>query len=425
MRCGSPWSATRRCCIQAVGPQHPDRPGLVGARLAVFLSSGRGGSTRRASPSRTCRRSTWCWSATTTTTISTSPPSERLNAGARPADRHAARQRHDHRRRAVPDATISAHDWGDRRGPSTDERHGPCRAGASLVGARHARPPHGAVGRLRDRDAGRQDLFRRRHRLSRRHATIARWPKSMAASASPCCRSAPTSRAGSWRRSTRTRRRRCEGMLLRQCRLRGRLPLGHVPADRRSRSRNRATGCSRLSTPRASHASASAPCCPGESLSDVPPSTVASTSRSEVPALTDAPHTGNCLAIRPYSAGKTAESCHAMASAAPFAKMNGLGNEIIVADMRGRARPRHTSRGGRAQRRSGDQVRPDHGDPRSEDAGHRQLHRDHQFRRLDGAGLRQRHALRRAGAGGRDRPEALHLRDHRRHPQRRGTSPTG
>ena len=37
------------------------------------------------------------------------------------------------------------------------------------------------------------------------------------------------------------------------------------------------------------------------------------------------------------------------------------------------------------------------------------------------AGLRQRHALRRPGAGRRDRPEDFHLRDRRRHPQRRGT----
>ena len=60
-----------------------------------------------------------------------------------------------------------------------------------------------------------------------------------------------------------------------------------------------------------------------------------------------------------------------MASAAPFAKMNGLGNEIIVADMRGRADRVTAGGGGRAQCRSGDQVRPDHGDPRSADAGHR------------------------------------------------------
>ena len=91
---------------------------------------------------------------------------------------------------------------------------------------------------------------------------------------------------------------------------------------------------------------------------------------------------------------------------APFAKMNGLGNEIIVADMRGRARSRDAGRGDRDQRRCGDQVRPGHGDPRPQDAGDGELHRDHQFRRLAGAGLRQRHALRGAGAGRRDRPES-------------------
>ena len=60
----------------------------------------------------------------------------------------------------------------------------------------------------------------------------------MAASASPSCRSAPTSHAGSWRRSTRTRGggRRHEAV---QRGLRRRLPLGHIPAHQRSRSTSR------------------------------------------------------------------------------------------------------------------------------------------------------------------------------------------
>ena len=56
---------------------------------------------------------------------------------------------------------------------------------------------------------------------------------------------------------------------------------------------------------------------------------------------------------------------------APFAKMNGLGNEIIVADMRGRADRVTPAAAIAHQCRSGDQVRPDHGDPRSAHAGHR------------------------------------------------------
>ena len=73
----------------------------------------------------------------------------------------------------------------------------------------------------------------------------------------------------------------------------------------------------------------------------------------------------------------------------------------------------------RAQCRSGDQVRPDHGDPRSADAGHGALHRDPQFGRVAGGGLRQRHALRGAGAERRDRAEVVRVRDARGHPDRR------
>ena len=54
------------------GPEHPDRSGVGGARLAGELRSGRSASTIRASRSTRCRRSTSCWSRTATTTISTS-----------------------------------------------------------------------------------------------------------------------------------------------------------------------------------------------------------------------------------------------------------------------------------------------------------------------------------------------------------------
>ena len=147
--------------------QYPDRPGLVGPRLAASPSPGRAGSTRPASPSRTCRRSTSSWSATITTTISTSH-AEAAAGSARSAGRHAARQRRDHPRRRARHATSSAHDWGDAR-----RRRQP----ASRV---HVEPAHHWSARgMRDRrmalwggfvietPAGKIYL-RRRHRLSRR-----------------------------------------------------------------------------------------------------------------------------------------------------------------------------------------------------------------------------------------------------------------
>ena len=153
---------------------------------------------------------------------------------------------------------------------------------------------------------------------------------------------------------------------------------------------------------------------PGEAW-DIPPEpaadpqTGASTSRPEVSRrdLTGArPHTGNRCPFPPYRrANATGRS--PMATAAPFAKMNGLGNEIIVADMRGRA-DRVTPAAAIALNADPatkfDQIMAIH-DPRT--PGTDQLHRDHQFRRLAGPGLRQRHALRRAGAGGRDRAAAF------------------
>ena len=91
---------------------------------------------------------------------------------------------------------------------------------------------------------------------------------------------------------------------------------------------------------------------------------------------------------------------------APFAKMNGLGNEIIVADMRGRADRVAPDAAIALNADPAHRVRPDHGDPRSAALdGTADYSRDPQFRRLAGPGLRQRHALRRAGAGRRDGQE--------------------
>ena len=92
--------------------------------------------SRRASPSTICRRSTSCWSATTTTTISISPRWS-ASTSARPAGRHAARQRHDHPPRRARMRKIRVIDWGERRDVGGRRRR-PCRAGA-ITGRRAAR----------------------------------------------------------------------------------------------------------------------------------------------------------------------------------------------------------------------------------------------------------------------------------------------
>ena len=72
----------------------------------------------------------------------------------------------------------------------------------SLVGARLERPPHGAVVRLRARDAGGQDLPHRRHRLRRRRHVPPGAREARRLPPRRSCRSAPTSRAGSCATST-------------------------------------------------------------------------------------------------------------------------------------------------------------------------------------------------------------------------------
>ena len=119
---------------------------------------------------------------------------------ASPARHHAARQRHHH-------AQSRSGDRGRR--PTTGtiasisaRRGGDAGADAALVGAQPVRPQHVAVGVVRDRDAGRADLFRRRFRLRRRRAISATRASATDRSGSPSCRSAPTSRAGSCATST-------------------------------------------------------------------------------------------------------------------------------------------------------------------------------------------------------------------------------
>ena len=76
-------------------------------------------------------------------------------------------------------------------------RQAACRAVAALVGARHARPPACALGELRAGNARAPALLRRRYRIWRWCALSRASGSASARSTWRCCRSAPTSRAGS------------------------------------------------------------------------------------------------------------------------------------------------------------------------------------------------------------------------------------
>jgi hypothetical protein len=52
-----------------------------------------------------------------------------------------------------------------------------------------------------------------------------------------------------------------------------------------------------------------------------------------------------------------------MSATVEFARMNGLGNKILVVDMRGRTDKVTPAGGNRAECGGSDAVRPDHGDP--------------------------------------------------------------
>ena len=108
-----------------------------------------------------------------------------------------------------------------------------------------------------------------------------------------------------------------------------------------------------------------------------------------------------------------------MSSGIPFRKMNGLGNEIVVVDLRG-SRTYSTPAQARAiaARPSShfDQMMVLH-DPKIR--RHRGLRAHLQYRRLGGRGLRQRHALRRLGGGAADRAQGAEVRDRGRRARRR------
>ena len=88
---------------------------------------------------------------------------------AQPARDHAARQRHHHEGRTTRAIRAEAYDWHQRVDLGARRRRHDG-ADAPLVGARADRSQQGAVGVVRDRDAGRAHLSRGGFRLWRRHA---------------------------------------------------------------------------------------------------------------------------------------------------------------------------------------------------------------------------------------------------------------
>ena len=109
----------------------------------------------------------------------------------------------------------------------------------------------------------------------------------------------------------------------------------------------------------------------------------------------------------------------------PFRKMHGLGNDFVVLDARRRADL--APHPGRAPPRS-PTATPASAATRSSSSNpwrtpvprRRRLHAHPQPRRLGGRRLRQRHPLRRAARGRRDRPPARHRPHDQRRPARRG-----
>ncbi len=106
-----------------------------------------------------------------------------------------------------------------------------------------------------------------------------------------------------------------------------------------------------------------------------------------------------------------------MSATVEFAKMNGLGNKILVVDMRGRpdkVTPAAAIALNAHPDTAFDQIMAIH-DPRAQgtDAWIDILNSDG----IKGASLRQRHALRGAGSCRGNRQQGLHFPDGGRHPQ--------
>ena len=178
--------------IQTAGPEHPDRSVLVGARRPRF--PGWGPKRVRAPGVRfenLPRIDAVLVSHNHYDHLDRSALA-RLWQRDKPRILGPARQRRGDRQedsRRDPGLGRIARTGGRRGGPSG--------ADAALVGARPVRPQQGAVGRVRDRDAGRQRLFRGAIRATATGGCSDAPANVSAASGSPCCRSARTSRAGS------------------------------------------------------------------------------------------------------------------------------------------------------------------------------------------------------------------------------------
>ena len=98
----------------------------------------------------------------------------------------------------------------------------------------------------------------------------------------------------------------------------------------------------------------------------------------------------------------------------PFAKMNGIGNEIVVVDLRDKPAAVTRGRGARRRLAAGGAFRPADGAAAAAARRHRGLHPHLQQRRLGSRRLRQRHALRGPAAVRGDRPDRADVRDPRR-----------
>ncbi len=110
-------------------------------------------------------------------------------------------------------------------------------------------------------------------------------------------------------------------------------------------------------------------------------------------------------------AGAEAPYICAMTNIFQYRKMNGLGNEIVVVDLRGSPTVFSAEQAAAiaAQPRSHfDQMMVLHD---AEDRRHRRLRAHLQYRRLGSGRLRQRHALRRLGAARADRQTRVQTRD--------------
>ena len=213
-----------------------DRSGLGRAREPVLVSSGPSASTRPASPSTTCPRSTPCSSPTTTTTTWTWRRSGGCgSASARASSRRSATTPSSSS--AVPGLDAERRRLG-RRGRSRRRPQRARRADAALVGARRRRPHARAVGELR------------RARRATARSTASATPASATARTFARVRRAPSGpRAG----AAADRRLRAAlvhaqqphepgGGRARRWQLCGaapgaRPPLGHVPPHQRGRRR--------------------------------------------------------------------------------------------------------------------------------------------------------------------------------------------